>query len=341
MTLGEKQEWHAIDFCKFICAIMVVAIHCPPLDDFSTILSFVLKNIFCRVAVPFFFIAAGFFFKNKINQRKKAVGYVSRLLILYIIYTIIYMPLAWKLGWMNDLKTYIRKSIMIRSYIHLWFFVALIMAVILLYFFVNQLRMTDKILVFVAVILYIIGVIGNAYVTILPSDIQNNVWISAYYKYFETTRNGIFFGFPLVSIGYLIGKNKNKIYKCNYFKWTLLFFAGTLLETLISVRWTGFSSRDVSFMLLPTSVSMFLWIAFIPISRKAEFKAKRLRKLSTLIFAWQFIAICGLEKCIQKFGVLVNSIEKYIIVIIVSVIISEIILKLSQYRYCAFLKYLY
>ena len=90
MTLGDKQEWRAIDFCKFICAIMVIAIHCPPLDDFSNILSFALKNIFCRVAVPFFFIAAGFFFTNKANQKRKAMGYVSRLLILYVIYTFFY-----------------------------------------------------------------------------------------------------------------------------------------------------------------------------------------------------------------------------------------------------------
>lgn len=341
MTLGDKQEWRAIDFCKFICAIMVIAIHCPPLDDFSNILSFALKNIFCRVAVPFFFIAAGFFFTNKANQKRKAMGYVSRLLILYVIYTFVYMPLAWMKGWMNDLKTYIRKSIMIRSYIHLWFFVALIMAVILLCFCVNQLHITDKVLLIISVILYSVGVAGNAYITMLPSEIQNNVWIGAYYKYFETTRNGIFFGFPLVAIGYLIGKNKKKIYKCNYFKWTLLFFAGTLLETLISVRWTGLSSRDISFMLFPTSISMFLWIAFIPMNRKVEFKVKKLRKLSTLVFAWQYMAIVGLEKFTLKFGIVINSLEKYIIVVIVSLIISEIILKLSQYRYSAFLKYLY
>lgn len=165
--------------------------------------------------------------------------------------------------------------------------------------------------------------------------------MSAYYKYFETTRNGIFFGFPLVAIGYLIGKNKKKIYKYNYFKWTLLFFAGTILETLISVRWTGLTSRDISFMLFPTSISMFLWIAFIPMNRKVEFKVKKLRKLSTLVFAWQFMALVGLEKFTLKFGIVINSLEKYIIVVIVSLIISEIILKLSQYRYCAFLKYLY
>ena len=120
-----------------------------------------------------------------------------------------------------------------------------------------------------------------------------------------------------------------------------MFFAGTILETLISVKWTGLSSRDISFMLFPTSISMFLWIAFIPMNRKVEFKAKKLRKLSTLVFAWQFMAIVGLEKFTLKFGIVINSLEKYIIVVTVSLIISEIILKLSQCRYCAFLKYLY
>lgn len=341
MVLGTKKEWNAIDFCKFICSFIVVAIHYPLFQDFNEIISFYVKNVFCRLAVPFFFMAAGFFFATKINNMAACKKYISRLLILYVLYTIIYIPQAWMEGWLNSIKSYIRKCILIRSYIHLWFFVALIFSMLLLCLCVNMLKISDLQIVVLLCLLYIIGVIGNAYISLLPQIIQDNIVIQKYYEYFETTRNGLFFGFPLVSAGYLIRKNSNRIHKHHYFKWTIICFLGMVLETVVGSRGTGFESRDMLFMLLPTSICLFLAVSFYSVDEKKKTQFYTLRKLSTLIFAWQYVAGFYLERYCIKMHIPMNSLEKYICIVIIDVLISAGILKLSTYKYFKWLKYLY
>lgn len=51
-----------IDIFKFIAALLVVAIHTTPLEDISAKGNFYFENMLCRIAVPFFFAASGFFF---------------------------------------------------------------------------------------------------------------------------------------------------------------------------------------------------------------------------------------------------------------------------------------
>lgn len=341
MVLSEKKEWNAIDCCKFICSLMVVAIHFPLFQDFNEILSMYITNVFCRLAVPFFFIAAGFFVTTKINNIRSCKKYIIRLLILYVLYSIIYIPQAYKLGWLKELKRYIRRSILVRSYIHLWFFVALIFAIILLYFCVNVIKISDLQLGIILGILYAIGVAGNTYSTVIPKVIQDNIFIQNYYRYFETTRNGLFFAFPFVSIGYLIRKNGHIIHEHNYIKWTIIGVFGMVLETTIGIKKTGNGPRDMIFMLLPTAICLFLAVSFYSMEEGEKIKFYNIRKLSTLIFAWQFVCGYYLEKYCSKMHVTINSMEKYILIVIILILGSEGILKLSGYKYFKWLKYLY
>lgn len=44
----------SIDIFRYVCAIMVVAIHTRPLEEISTSLSFIVTDIISCIAVPFF-----------------------------------------------------------------------------------------------------------------------------------------------------------------------------------------------------------------------------------------------------------------------------------------------
>lgn len=60
MTKACKQ-YNSIDLFKFLFAVVVVMIHTTPFKNASETFSYYFSNTFCNLAVPFFFVASGFF----------------------------------------------------------------------------------------------------------------------------------------------------------------------------------------------------------------------------------------------------------------------------------------
>ena len=52
----------SIDIFRYICAIMVVAIHSSPFTDINKDLGYIFTEIVPQIAVPFFFITSGYFY---------------------------------------------------------------------------------------------------------------------------------------------------------------------------------------------------------------------------------------------------------------------------------------
>lgn len=212
MVLGDKEEYGAIDFFRLICAILVIAIHIPPFLSFNIKFSFGFSQVICRVAVPFFFLTSGYFVQKKIGDSEQILKYMERLLKMYIIYTVLYLPqivyryIESETSFSHAVLSFIRNFLLIGSYTHLWYFVGLLIAVFLLEILVCKLRFEDKKLFWVAIIVYMLGVLGNAYKNIFLNIPILDLVFKVYYKIFVTTRNGVFLGFPFVSLGYLIKK---------------------------------------------------------------------------------------------------------------------------------------
>ena len=99
----DEQKYNSIDLFRFICAIFVVMIHVNPFGNANRniifkYLDFGITQYLSRLAVPFFFITSGFFLYRKtvyssfsFNNSKK---YIRRILKLYILWSIIYLPLT-------------------------------------------------------------------------------------------------------------------------------------------------------------------------------------------------------------------------------------------------------
>lgn len=89
-------KYESIDFMKFICSIMVIAIHTSPLENISNDLNYILINSICRIAVPFFFIASGYFLWNKLSIidkkiRKREVNNYIKKFLIYMYYGLLYI----------------------------------------------------------------------------------------------------------------------------------------------------------------------------------------------------------------------------------------------------------
>lgn len=94
MNTVARKRYPMIDICKFLCALLIVALHTKP---FNTV--FALDQglaVLERFAVPFFFCATGFFLldgngKLSGNRMKKQI---IRLCSMAVIWQAIYIPVC-------------------------------------------------------------------------------------------------------------------------------------------------------------------------------------------------------------------------------------------------------
>lgn len=94
------KEYKGLDIMKFVMAIVVVAIHTRPEMSFNSSLARQIFEAIYSLAVPFFFIASGFLLFRKISLplteegEQRIKSYLSRMCRLYLVWTIIYLPLT-------------------------------------------------------------------------------------------------------------------------------------------------------------------------------------------------------------------------------------------------------
>lgn len=97
----EKKNYYEIDLLKFTMAVCVVAIHTQPLYGIQSVAVQRLFDTITSLAVPYFFSVSGFLLFSKIDadissekNMEVCKKYLSRVLSLYVIWNIIYLPIT-------------------------------------------------------------------------------------------------------------------------------------------------------------------------------------------------------------------------------------------------------
>jgi len=206
---------HSSDIVKFVFSIIIVIVHIDYNQDF-----YIISNYLARVGVPFFFISSGYVFYKKIHQGVDN-RYINNILHTYMKLFIIYIPIG-----VIQLKTLTSSNIMIGntatnhifqlimvilvygSSYHLWYLPAVIFSLSVIKFFYIKIRI--EYMIILSFLFYLIGAF-ETYYGILPSQIQSTM--SLYFQYFQTTRNGLFFGLIFVLIGFYLAKKNVRINK--------------------------------------------------------------------------------------------------------------------------------
>lgn len=202
----------SVDLVKFMMAIFVVAIHTHPYTCIeNTYLSFFISKLI-SLAVPFFFVASGFFLWRKIDNAIYADKlqilrrWILRLVKLYVIWTLIYLPFTiYVVDGLSPLKAllvFVRNFLFIGENMYswpLWYLLAMISAGIIMYLMVYCRIKKNYIYAFALLALFLGIIIDNSKET---SDLA-----LLYFKLFHTTRNGLFVGFPYLIIGAIISSN--------------------------------------------------------------------------------------------------------------------------------------
>ncbi len=230
---------NSIDMFRLISSILVVAIHTKPFQDLSPRIGYCVTEIVPRIAVPFFFAVAGYYYIKALMDNKKIfVRYLTKHLVTYSLWSIVYF-LIYLLQQVchhsfscKQVCWYIVKSYFINgSEYHLWFFPALIFSVA-----ITTVVYKLKIMKFFApftIVLYLFGCFSCAY-NKLAVKIPLLCDIIAHPRFFFF-RRVIFMGLPFFVLGYFMNLFLQR-YPDFHNKKVFLLYAICILLYLLEIR---------------------------------------------------------------------------------------------------------
>ncbi|MFV0480325.1 MAG: acyltransferase family protein [Anaerorhabdus sp.] len=281
-----KKNYQAIDIMRVVCSIMVIVVHTYPFYERFPLIGFFSSNIFGRILIPFFFICAGYFFQkgDLVNKKDKFKSYSSKLIRLYLLWSILYIPFGiFKLSYTFPIEPILWFPAAILSlgtfgtYFHLWYMAALIGAVFFCYYYLKKFSLNSLLILGAA--LFTFGCV-ETYYGALPTIVQGG--IDVYMSIFFTTRNALFMGIFLFSIGLWIAKkdfNKTMPHPGVY---AALFFTLFVVEALF-VRSKGWAI-DYNFYFLVVPFSFFWFCFLLNLDLNTKWDCLALRQYSVIIY---------------------------------------------------------
>ncbi|WP_099159449.1 acyltransferase [Virgibacillus ndiopensis] len=272
---------YSIDFVKFFAIFFVVCIHTGTFigveigsihgDDIDFVI-----DTFARFAVPFFFVASGYLFVQKINSitnTRKQFAYfkkytikLTKLWLAWFVFFFLFDLIiqfietekttqALKSMFMDYLASYYNWEILYygagHTQYHLWFLLALIWSVILLFIFV-KIRLLPLLIV-VSLCLNIYGLFGQSY--------------SAFYEVTLDTRDALFFGLFYVALGGGFGAYAkqlrtvaNRIPTIVYISLLIILSIVQIVEGYITLKIFEGSAQNYFIATIPLTILLFLTI---------------------------------------------------------------------------------
>ena len=294
------RKYKGIDIGRVVFACLIPILHVA-LPESSVV--YIIRQYISRLGVPFFFVISGMFLYKSIEKYGAAVSlkrYLIRVGRLLLIWLLIYSPI---LLYTADSYMELLHRILFKTPAFLWYLTALLVASIPFCMIKNR-----KVLYAIATVLYVLGTLfGETYKCILGG------W-PCYENVFLTTRNGVFFGLPLMCVGEITWLAEKK-------SMLLLFISG--LAMIFEITFIGFHADKLDdrsmYILLPIfiySLVLFLkdWNPIID--------TEYLGGISSAIYVMQFRIITAGTIVLRKIGLNGTSAMwlVYVAVIIIPVI---------------------
>ena len=190
------RQYKGIDIGRVIFACLIPILHIAFPENIGVN---IIRQYISRLGVPFFFAVSGMFLSRsmeKYGTNEALKRYLIRVGRVLLIWLIIYSPLL-IMG--ADSYLNLAQQIIFKTPAFLWYLSSLLFAAIPFCLVRNR-----KVLYGCAAVLYVFGTLFGETYKWLVGGVQ---W---YENIFLTTRNGIFFGLPLMCVGELTWKAKKK-----------------------------------------------------------------------------------------------------------------------------------
>lgn len=278
------KNYNTIDLFKFICAILIVFMHtyCRDLGENG---SMFVKTI-CAIGVPFFFITSGFFLgkgfernNNDIDKKEYYKKYLSRLIKMYLGWSIITLPIAFIIvqeayseqSILFKIAGIFRLFFLVGSIGIYWYILSLIYCSVILFCYQRK-GWRLLYLFIIATILWCCG-------TIYDSPFNNeNILFKCIHVIFGSERNFLNVGLFYMIIGFYFQKYEHKLKMNSYILICLMCI--TIILRLIEVVYIGTNT-------LQALEATVLFILAINFNIKTN-QAKIMRELSIAIYLLHF-----------------------------------------------------
>lgn len=292
-VFGQPGGYAGVDIFKFYMSILVVLRHvvqnwCAP----DSLLFMVVTNGLSTVAVPFFFITTGYLFFERKDDSAHLRKQIGRLLILYLVWSLIYSPIRLLPVLLKGRMTasyivsFIQDILFSGTYYHLWYIPAA--AVALLIVFLLRKALNKKMVLMVAGILFLVGILDDSY-----RGIISPAFFQSYNAIFLTTRNGFFCGTVFVALGsYIKSVVLTKKQRHEY-----IFVAGIssfllILESILNYKILGSHVNNMMFMTIPLAIVLFK----LSLQIQSKTDTKELRYLSELVYFVHPVVLVGVGR---------------------------------------------
>lgn len=215
----EGREYGMLDIFRLAAAGMIVAIHTGPFSGISEKADTFLTYGAGRIAVPFFFMVTGYFVLSGMAGRerggwsgsadgseemeagtegKRIWQMVRHLVILYLLITLLYLPVSWYSGNLPKSVGGIFKQLLFDgTFYHLWYLPAAIIGIGVSYLLLKYCGL--KMAGVIAALLYLLGLFGDSYYGAVEQILPLKAFYELLFCGSTYTRNGIFFA-PLFLI---------------------------------------------------------------------------------------------------------------------------------------------
>lgn len=347
-----------IGLCKFIMALLVVAIHVEP---FTGDAAFYYNNCLARIADPMFFTLSAYFLFDKLLVLKWDLSVflkqLKRLFLFYLAWVVVYAPVILTRTWnrtdsiMDFIWQIIKQIFLSGPYGALWFLPALLLGLILTY--VVGKRTSPLFCLVISCPFFLLSVVQMEYFAL----VKDVAWLTAINNFFVGIfgwlGNGITFGWFFCAMGLFIAANKET--KRNFgvdLRNLIIFMAVLVLECTMIREYNLGVSYGVMLTLIPVTYYLMQVMLQIPDAIVTSHKSKTptnhlndmqdtpfgfssvaryLQDMSLLIFPIHYGIMEAMEYLMRDYAWYMSSTTiQYVIVILITCGISALILYLGK-----------
>lgn len=239
-----------IDFLKVVLSLFVVAAHVFPTHEIEGQKSYIFFAIqgIARITVPVFLIITGYFIANKIDNINYIKKTTKRILIIFLVWQLIYFNIEYNFFKSGQITF---KRLIVDSmfgYAHLWYLIAVVEALFLLYL-VRKLKDYQKLILAIFLIYC-----GYTLQFLYESKSITNTSFREIYFYMGTSRNFLFYALPYLLVGSTYNFWGNFVTKTNYLSYIFIVFI--VLESFYYMT-TSLSIFNIFIFSFPCSIFIF------------------------------------------------------------------------------------
>ncbi len=327
-----KRDFGYIDIVKFIFSIFIIALHTLVLESFNIDVNWYITHCIFRLVVPFFFVTSGFLYGIKILNNKEidvvTNNYIKKLLYPFVFWLLVGIIPEFVQTFDGNLFLTILnliRKVFFYPWGALWYILALMVAIFIVSKFYKRSKFTLPIII--GFFLYIFALISNSYYFVIDDINIFKIIVDLYNKIFISSRNGIFVGILFVSIGVFLAKmyRNGNLFSLRKNVILCLVCYLILIFEVTFIRNRAYIEDNSLFVIMPFLMFFFVSI-LLQISNNKRYTKLRSYSICLYLVHRPVIAYIGL------FSNLLYGIKLFIVVVIISFVISYFIIK-SKNKY--------